>query len=38
MSWRKITEDTTNKVMGNKSLMIFIGIVVVLGLYNWLIA
>ena len=36
--WRKVLTDSTSKVMGNKSLMIFIGIVVALGLYNWLIA
>ena len=36
--WRKTLTDSTSKVMGNKSLMIFIGIVVALGLYIWLIA
>ena len=36
--WRKTLTDSTSKVMGNKSLMIFIGIIVALGLYNWLIA
>ena len=38
MSWRKVTEDATSKVMGNKSLMIFVGIIIALGIYNWLIA
>ena len=36
--WRKVLTDSTSKVMSNKSLMIFVGIVVALGLYNWLIA
>jgi hypothetical protein len=37
MSWRKITEDATSKVMSNKSLMIFVGIIVALAIYNWLV-
>ena len=36
--WRKTLTDSTSKVMGNKSLMIFIGVVVALVIYNWLIA
>ena len=36
--WRKTLTDSTQKVMGNKSLMVFIGIVVVLGIYNLFIA
>ena len=36
--WRKTLTDSKNKVMGSTSLMMFIGLVVVLGLYNWLIA
>ena len=32
--WRKTLTDSTQKVMGNKSLMVFIGIIVVLGIYN----
>jgi len=36
MSWRKVTEDATSKIMGNKSLMIFIALVVVLVVISWL--
>ena len=36
--WRKTLTDSTSKVMSNKSLMIFVGIVVVLAIYNWFIA
>jgi len=31
-------QDNINKVMSNKSLMIFVGIVVALGIYNWFVA
>jgi len=36
MSWRKVTEDATNKIKGNKSLMIFLILVVVVVVISWL--
>ena len=34
--WRKVT-DEANKVVGNKSLMIFLVIVAVLVVFSWLV-
>jgi len=36
--WRQTLADSTSKIKSNKSLMIFVGIIVALAIYNWFIA
>ena len=36
--WRLNQNDLTKKVMSNKSLLVFVGIIAALAIYNWFVA